>query len=85
MDGVTLGTPIAFVVRNSDCCPNDYDALRDCFRPGHADYTYQQKYGIRDHRGGGGGYRSNDRYEEVPEPTEEEINAAEDITVEATD
>lgn len=53
MDGVTLGTPIAFVVRNSDCRPNDYDALHDCFRPGHADYTYQQKYGIRDHRGGG--------------------------------
>ncbi len=52
-EGRTLGTPIAFMVRNQDCRPADYDQLRDCFRPGHADYTYQQKYGHRDHRGGG--------------------------------
>ena len=52
-EGRTLGTPLAFLVRNRDCRPEDYDALRDCFRPGHADYTYQMKYGIRDHRGSG--------------------------------
>ena len=53
LDGVTLGTPIAFLVRNTDARPEDYEALKDVFRPSHADYTYQQKYGIRDWRGGG--------------------------------
>ncbi len=53
LDGVTLGTPIAFIIRNQDARQEDYDALRDVFRPGHADSTYQQKYGIRDPRGGG--------------------------------
>lgn len=52
-DGVTLGTPIAFEVRNSDARPDDYAPLENLFRPGHADYTYQAKYGLRDHRGGG--------------------------------
>jgi chorismate synthase len=52
-EGVTLGTPIAMLVRNSDARSKDYDALKDVFRPGHADYVYQQKYGVRDHRGGG--------------------------------
>ena len=52
-DGVTLGTPIAFSIRNKNTRSEDYDQLVDCYRPGHADYTYQQKYGIRDHRGGG--------------------------------
>ena len=52
-EGRTLGTPLAFLVRNRDCHPEDYEALRDVFRPGHADYTYQMRYGIRDHRGGG--------------------------------
>ena len=52
-DGVTLGTPIAMMVRNTDARPQDYDALRDVFRPGHADFAWQQKYGVRDHRGGG--------------------------------
>lgn len=51
--GKTLGTPIAFALRNRDCRSDDYQSLRDCCRPGHADYTYQQKYGFRDHRGGG--------------------------------
>lgn len=49
----TLGTPIAFLIRNNDFRSADYDTLKDCFRPGHADYTYQVKYGHRDHRGGG--------------------------------
>lgn len=53
LDGVTLGTPIAFVVRNDDCKPEDYEALKDIYRPSHADFSYEQKYGIRDWRGGG--------------------------------
>jgi len=52
-EGVTLGTPIAMLVRNTDARSADYDALKDVFRPGHADYTYWEKYGVRDHRGGG--------------------------------
>jgi len=52
-EGVTLGTPIAMLVRNTDARSKDYEALKDVFRPGHADYTYFQKYGVRDHRGGG--------------------------------
>ena len=51
--GCTLGTPIAFMVRNRDCRSEDYQQLHDCCRPGHADYTYQEKYGRRDPRGGG--------------------------------
>lgn len=50
---ITLGTPIAFLIRNTDARPEDYEYLRHHFRPGHADRTYQQKYGIRDWRGGG--------------------------------
>ena len=53
MDGITLGTPIAFLIRNNDARSEDYDPLKDWQRAGHADYTYQAKYGIRDHRGGG--------------------------------
>lgn len=53
LDGETLGTPIAFIVRNKDCHSSDYDNLRTLQRPGHADFTYQARYGIRDHRGGG--------------------------------
>lgn len=53
MDGITTGTPIGFIVRNADQHSNDYDNMRHIFRPSHADYTYQTKYGIRDHRGGG--------------------------------
>jgi len=52
-EGVSLGTPIAMLVRNTDAQSKDYEALRDVFRPGHADYVYAQKYGVRDHRGGG--------------------------------
>ncbi len=53
MDGVTLGTPIAFIIRNKDARPEDYEWLKHTYRVGHADKTYQEKYGIRDHRGGG--------------------------------
>lgn len=52
-NGVSLGTPIAFVVRNGDAHSSDYVELKHVFRPGHADYTYQVKYGVRDYRGGG--------------------------------
>ncbi len=52
-EGKTLGTPIAFLIRNSDAKSSDYDALKDVYRPGHADLTWEQKYGLRDHRGGG--------------------------------
>ena len=53
LDGVTLGTPIAFMVRNEDGKSEDYEALKDVYRPSHADFTYEQKYGVRDWRGGG--------------------------------
>jgi len=50
---VTTGTPIAMILYNTDVRSSDYDNLKDLFRPGHADYTYCKKYGIRDHRGSG--------------------------------
>ena len=53
LDGVTLGTPIAFMVRNEDAKSADYESLKEIYRPSHADFTYEQKYGIRDWRGGG--------------------------------
>ena len=52
-DGVSTGCPIGFAVWNTNQHSNDYDNMKDVFRPSHADYTYTQKYGIRDHRGGG--------------------------------
>ena len=53
LDGVTLGTPIAFIIRNKDARPEDYEYLKHSYRVGHADKTYEIKYGIRDWRGGG--------------------------------
>jgi len=52
-EGVTTGTPIALLIQNTDQRSKDYGNIANSFRPGHADYTYQQKYGIRDYRGGG--------------------------------
>jgi chorismate synthase len=52
-EGKTTGTPIGLIVENTDQRSKDYGDIKDKFRPGHADYTYQQKYGIRDYRGGG--------------------------------
>src|SRR5512147_2675530 len=52
-EGKTAGTPIALLIVNRDADSGAYDDLRDVFRPGHGDYTYTKKYGIRDHRGGG--------------------------------
>lgn len=52
-EGVTTGTPISLMIRNTDQKSKDYGDIKDKFRPGHADYSYHQKYGIRDYRGGG--------------------------------
>lgn len=52
-EGTTTGTPIGFIIENENQHSNDYDNMKDTFRPSHADYTYTSKYGIRDHRGGG--------------------------------
>ena len=52
-EGQTTGTPIGLMIENTDQRSRDYSAIKDKFRPGHADYSYQQKYGIRDYRGGG--------------------------------
>lgn len=53
MNGITLGTPIGFIIRNQDQRTEDYDQLKDLYRPGHADHTWEMKYAIRDHRGSG--------------------------------
>jgi chorismate synthase len=52
-EGRTTGTPIGILIENTDARSRDYEKIKDRFRPGHADYTYQQKYGFRDYRGGG--------------------------------
>ncbi len=52
-EGRTTGTPIAVLIENTDARSKDYAEIADCYRPGHADYTYDAKYGLRDHRGGG--------------------------------
>jgi chorismate synthase len=52
-EGKTTGTPIGILIENTDARSRDYEKIKDRFRPGHADYTYQQKYGLRDYRGGG--------------------------------
>ena len=52
-EGVTTGTTIGLLIENTDQRSQDYGAIKDLFRPGHADYTYEQKYGLRDYRGGG--------------------------------
>src|SRR5258706_9189202 len=64
-EGKTTGTAIGFLIRNEDQRPKDYAAIAQKFRPGHADYTYWQKYGIRDPRGGGGAPARGNR---VPPP-----------------
>src|SRR6187399_3381986 len=52
-EGKTTGTAIGILIENTDARSRDYEKIKDRFRPGHADYTYQQKYGFRDYRGGG--------------------------------
>ncbi len=53
LDSITTGAPISFFIRNMDYIPSDYESLKNVFRPSHADYTYQAKYGMRDYKGGG--------------------------------
>ena len=53
LNGVTTGTPIGFIIENTNQHSADYEEMAHTFRPSHADFTYQQKYGIRDYRGGG--------------------------------
>ncbi len=53
LEGVSTGTPIGFIIRSADQRSADYDALKDVYRPGHADFTWESKFGLRDHRGGG--------------------------------
>src|SRR5699024_8408831 len=52
-EGRTTGTPISILVRNTDQRSHDYSQIKECYRPGHADYTFDVKYGFRDYRGGG--------------------------------
>ena len=52
-EGKSTGAPVALLIRNADQHPGDYDNIKDIFRPGHADHTFFQKFGLRDHRGGG--------------------------------
>lgn len=52
-EGITLGTPIGFMIKNKDAHSQDYQHLKDAYRPSHADFTYEKKYGVRDYRGGG--------------------------------
>ena len=52
-NNTTLGTPIGFLIQNSDANPDDYDAIKSLYRPSHADFVYEKKYGLRDYRGGG--------------------------------
>ena len=52
-EGKSLGTPICLVINNTDARPEEYEAMKNIYRPSHADFTYEEKYGIRDYRGGG--------------------------------
>ncbi|MEI4259968.1 MAG: chorismate synthase [Candidatus Dasytiphilus stammeri] len=52
-NGITTGTSMGLLIKNNDCRSQDYSSIKDMFRPGHADFTYEKKYGIRDYRGGG--------------------------------
>ncbi|MDR1867744.1 MAG: chorismate synthase [Treponema sp.] len=52
-EGITLGSPLALLIRNTDHHSTDYEQIKDCYRPGHADWTWEAKFGVRDYRGGG--------------------------------
>lgn len=83
LGGKTLGTPIAFQLANADCRPDDYEALRGCCRPGHADYTWDAKYGIRDHRGGGRASGRETAARVVAGAVAKQLLAAEGVSVRA--
>ena len=82
-EGVSLGTPIGFIIRNRDVRSGDYDLLKDSFRPNHADYTYQAKYGVRDWRGGGRASARETACRVVAGALAEQLLAGKGITVEA--
>ena len=60
-EGKTTGAPIGLLIRNHDQRSRDYDKIKDRYRPGHADFTYDAKYGVRDYRGGGRSSRARNR------------------------
>ena len=82
-EGQTTGTPIGFIVKNNDQHSSDYNNLKDVFRPSHADYTYLQKYGIRDHRGGGRSSARETIARVVAGAVAKQILASQQITVRA--
>ncbi len=61
-EGITTGAPIGFIIRNKDQRSQDYSKIKEVFRPGHADITYLNKYGVRDYRGGGRSSCKRDGY-----------------------
>lgn len=83
VDGVTIGTPIAFLIKNACARANDYAELTDVFRPGHADYTYYAKYGIRDARGGGRASARETAARVVAGEVARQLLAARGVTIEA--
>jgi len=82
-EGKTQGTPIAFAIWNKDQHSNDYNNLKDVFRPSHADYTYIKKYGTRDHRGGGRSSARETIARVVAGAIAKQLLAKKDITIQA--
>jgi len=80
-DGVTLGTPIGFIIPNKDQKSKDYDRLGEVYRPSHADYTYEKKYGIRDVRGGGRSSARETACRVVAGAIAQQILAAQGVTI----
>ena len=83
VDGVSIGTPIAFLIKNTHARAGDYEPYRDIFRPGHADYTYYVKYGIRDYRGGGRASARETAARVVAGSIAKQLLSARDITIHA--
>ncbi|MBQ7530668.1 MAG: chorismate synthase [Paludibacteraceae bacterium] len=84
LDGVTLGTPVAFLIRNKDARPEDYEAFKHSFRQAHADSTYEAKYGIRDWRGGGRASARETTARVVAGSVAQQMLAEQGITIRAT-
>lgn len=83
-EGFSLGTPIGFIIRNLDTRSEDYDKLKDVYRPNHADFTYFTKYGIRDHRGGGRASARETACRVVAGTLAEQLLAMKGVTVESS-
>lgn len=82
-EGISLGTPIGFIIRNANTRSSDYDQLADRYRPNHADFTYMARYGIRDHRGGGRASARETACRVAAGALSEQLLAARGIEVEA--